>query len=232
MHNVRTYGIIVKNCVYIWAFLRFRQIFYQRLKMIIYDITPDIMRAQLYPGDSNPRTESRAKIKDGREYNLSDISMSLHTGAHIDAPLHYFEDGQSVDMLPPSKFVGRCVVREACGPITALWVEKNLPWDCKRLIIKCGSNGYLMDNAVFELCRFDIELVGIDSMSIAGEENEGSVHRELLNNGIAVLEGIDLTDIEPGEYFLFAPPLKIGGAEAAPCRALLIKGVIATEAQI
>lgn len=89
-----------------------------------------------------------------------------------------------------------------------------------------------MDNAVFELCRFNIELVGIDSVSIASEENEGSVHRELLNNGIAVLEGINLSGIAPGEYFLFAPPIKIGGAEAAPCRALLIKGIIATEAQL
>lgn len=200
--------------------------------MIIYDITPDIFSAKLYPGDSEPILESRAQIKTGSDYNLSDISMCLHTGAHIDAPLHFFDDGDSVDRLSPSKFVGRCVVREANGPITAEWIEKNLPWDCKRLIIKCDSNGYLMDNAVFELCRFNIELVGIDSVSIASEENEGSVHRELLNNGIAVLEGIDLTDIAPGEYFLFAPPIKIGGAEAAPCRALLIKGIIATEAQL
>lgn len=200
--------------------------------MIIYDITPDIFSAKLYPGDSEPILESRAQIKTGSDYNLSDISMCLHTGAHIDAPLHFLDDGDSVERLSPSKFVGRCVVREANGPITAEWIEKNLPWDCKRLIIKCDSNGYLMDNAVFELCRFNIELVGIDSVSIASEENEGSVHRELLNNGIAVLEGIDLTDIAPGEYFLFAPPIKIGGAEAAPCRALLIKGIIATEAQL
>lgn len=200
--------------------------------MIIYDITPDIFSTKLYPGDSEPILESRAQIKTGSDYNLSDISMCLHTGAHIDAPLHFLDDGDSVDRLSPSKFVGRCVVREANGPVTAEWIEKNLPWDCKRIIIKCDSNGYLMDNAVFELCRFNIELVGIDSVSIASEENEGSVHRELLNNGIAVLEGIDLTDIAPGEYFLFAPPIKIGGAEAAPCRALLIKGIIATEAQL
>lgn len=200
--------------------------------MIIYDITPDIFSVKLYPGDSEPVLKSCAEIKNGSEYNLSDISMCLHTGAHIDAPLHFLEDGESIDRVAVSKFVGRCVVREANGPVTAQWVEKNLPWDCKRLIIKCGSSGYLMDNAVFELCRFNIELVGIDSVSVASEENEGSVHRELLNNGIAVLEGIDLSGIAPGEYFLFAPPIKIGGAEAAPCRALLIKGIIATEAQL
>lgn len=92
--------------------------------MIIYDITPDIFSAKLYPGDSEPILESRAQIKTGSDYNLSDISMCLHTGAHIDAPLHFLDDGDSVDRLSPSKFVGRCVVREANGPITAEWIEK------------------------------------------------------------------------------------------------------------
>ena len=168
-------------------------------------------------------------MEDGEEYNLSNITMSLHTGAHIDAPLHFVENGDAVDKLSPSKFVGRCVVASADGPVTAKWIEENLPWDCRRLLIKCGAKGYLMDNAVSELCRFNIELVGIDSVSIAAPDNEGAVHRELMYNNIAILEGIDLKDIKDGEYFLFAAPIKIGGAEAAPCRALLIKGIIATE---
>lgn len=200
--------------------------------MIIYDITPDLFETDLYPGDPEPFLEAYKRMEDGSEYNLSGISMCLHTGAHIDAPLHFFEDGKSVDRLAVSKFTGRCVVAEASGPVTADWVEKNLPWDCKRLIIKCRSNGYLMDNAVSELCRFGLELVGIDAPSVAPPENEGSVHRELLNNNIAILEGIDLTNVGAGEYFLFAAPIKIGGAEAAPCRALLIKGIIATEAEL
>lgn len=197
--------------------------------MIIYDITPEIFNAPLYDGDTEPFIESVCRMEDGEEYNLSDITMSLHTGAHIDAPLHFVENGDAVDKLSPSKFVGRCVVASADGPVTAKWIEENLPWDCRRLLIKCGAKGYLMDNAVSELCRFNIELVGIDSVSIAAPDNEGAVHRELMYNNIAILEGIDLKDIKDGEYFLFAAPIKIGGAEAAPCRALLIKGIIATE---
>lgn len=197
--------------------------------MVIYDITPEIFNAPLYDGDTEPFIESVCSMEDGDEYNLSDITMSLHTGAHIDAPLHFVENGAAIDKLPPSKFVGRCIVASANGPVTAKWIEENMPWDCRRLLIKCGSKGYLMDNAVSELCRFNIELVGIDSVSIAAPDNEGAVHRELMYNNIAVLEGIDLKDIKDGEYFLFAAPIKIGGAEAAPCRALLIKGIIATE---
>lgn len=199
--------------------------------MKIYDITPDILCARLYPGDSMPRLERRAKIADGNEYNLSDISMCLHTGAHIDAPLHYFDDGESVGELPVSAFCGPCCVREASGPVTAQWVERSLPWNCKRLIIKCAGSGYLMDNAVYEICRFDIKLIGIDSLSVGSPENEGAVHRELLNNGIALLEGIDLSGVPAGDYFLFAAPLNIACAEAAPCRALLIEGITARESE-
>lgn len=197
--------------------------------MTVFDISPDILNAKLYSGDTQPLIKRVCRMEDGEEYNLSELSMCMHTGAHIDAPLHFVEDGAAIDELPVEKFIGRCVVASANGPVTAQWIEKNMPWNCKRLLIKCNGNGYLMDNAVHELCRFNIELVGIDSLSVAAEDNEGSVHRELMYNNIAILEGIDLSKVQDGEYFLFAAPIKAGGAEAAPCRALLIKGISATE---
>ncbi|MCH5316470.1 MAG: cyclase family protein [Eubacterium sp.] len=196
--------------------------------MIFFDISPDILSAKLYGEDTPPRLESVCDMSAGDVYNLSDITMCLHTGAHIDAPLHFVEDGEPVDRLPLEKFIGKCTVASANGPITAQWIEKNMPWNCKKLLIKCGGNGYLMDNAVFELCRFDLDLVGIDALSIAPEDNEASVHRELMYNDIAILEGIDLSKVDDGDYFLFAAPIKIGDAEAAPCRALLIKGLLAS----
>ena len=199
--------------------------------MKIFDISPNILEAPVYPGDPKPRLEALEKIESGAQYNLSRLEMCCHTGAHIDAPLHYFDDGESVGKLPVSAFCGPCCVREASGPVTAQWVERSLPWNCKRLIIKCAGSGYLMDNAVYEICRFDIKLIGIDSLSVGSPENEGAVHRELLNNGIALLEGIDLSGVPAGDYFLFAAPLNIACAEAAPCRALLIKGITACESE-
>lgn len=197
--------------------------------MKIFDISPDIFKTPVYPGDSLPSIKVVNSIKDGDEYNLSDIAMCLHTGAHIDAPFHFLQSGKSVDELPLQKFIGNCVVKSANSPITAKWIKDNLPCNCKRLLIKCDASEYLMDDAVAELCRNNIELVGINLLSVASEENEGSVHRELMKNNIAILEGIDLSEINDGEYFLVAAPLKIGGAEAAPCRAFLIEGIIVTD---
>lgn len=196
--------------------------------MVIYDISPDILSARLYGDDTPPKLERVCDMEQGSIYNLSDITMCLHTGAHIDAPLHFVADGAAIGDMPAQKFIGRCTVASAKGPITAQWIEKNMPWNCKKLLIKCGGNGYLMDNAVFELCRFNLDLVGIDALSVASEENEDRVHRELMYNDIAILEGIDLSNVEDGEYFLFAAPIKIGEAEAAPCRAILIKGLYAS----
>ncbi len=197
--------------------------------MKIFDISPDIFNTPVYPGDSLPSIKVVNSIKNGNEYNLSDITMCLHTGAHIDAPFHFLQNGASVDELPLQKFIGSCVVRSADSPITAEWIKDNLPYNCKRLLIKCGGSEYLMDDAAVELCHRNVELVGINSLSVASEENEGSVHRELMKNNIAILEGIDLSEINDGEYFLVATPIKIGGAEAAPCRAFLIEGIIVTE---
>lgn len=197
--------------------------------MEIFDISPDIFNTPVYPGDSLPSIKIINSIKDGDEYNLSDVAMCIHTGAHIDAPFHFLEDGLTIDELSLQKVVGNCVVKSAGSPITAKWIKDNLPCNCKRLLIKCGGNEYLMDDAVAELCQRGVELVGIDSLSVASEENEGSVHRELMKNNIAILEGIDLSEINDGEYFLVAAPIKIGGAEAAPCRAFLIKGIIVME---
>ncbi len=193
--------------------------------MKIYDISPEISEKSDFDNIESPSLEKICSIETGNEFNMSKINMCLHFGSHIDAPLYCFDDGDEVSKLPLDKFVGPCVVAEADGLITAEWVEKNLPWDCKRLIIKTGGKGSLMDNAVFEITRFNIDLIGIDRKSIAEDGFEGSVHRELLKNDIAILEGLDLTDVAPGNYFLFAAPIKIKNAEAAPCRALLIKEV-------
>ena len=78
-------------------------------------------------------------------------------------------------------------------------------------------------SAAFALVNIGVELVGIDAISVAPEDDEESVHRELMSAGIAVLEGLVLRHVQSGSYTLVALPMKIDGVEAAPCRAILLK---------
>lgn len=195
--------------------------------MKIFDISRDILSAEVYPGDPEPRLKKVAEIEKGAEYNLSEISMCLHNGTHIDAPLHFFSDGSDISSVDPTAFVGPCVVVEVPeGIITGAIVERYFPRNTKRIIIKSNGKAFLHETAATILSVLGCYLVGTDAQTIETAESGGRTHRALLADNIAILEGLDLKNIKEGDYFLVAPPLKIEGAEAAPCRALLISDYI------
>lgn len=195
--------------------------------MKIFDISKDILTAEVYPGDPEPRLKKVADIEKGAEYNLSEISMCLHNGTHIDAPLHFFSDGSDISSVDPTAFVGPCVVVEVPeGIITGDIVERYFPRNTKRILIKSNGKAFLHETAATILSVLGCYLVGTDAQTIETAESGGRTHRALLTDNIAILEGLDLKNVQEGDYFLAAPPLKIGGAEAAPCRALLISDYI------
>lgn len=195
--------------------------------MKIFDISKDILTAEVYPGDPEPKIKKVADINEGADYNLSEISMCLHNGTHIDAPLHFFNDGEDISSVDPSAFVGPCVVIEVPeGIITGAIVDRYFPRNTKRILIKSNGKAFLHETAATELAVLGCYLVGTDAQTIETAESGGRTHRALLADNIAILEGLDLKNIKEGDYFLVAPPLKIEGAEAAPCRALLISDYI------
>lgn len=195
--------------------------------MKIFDISKDVLTAEVYPGDPEPRLNKLANINDGADYNLSEISMCLHNGTHIDAPLHFLDGGDDITAVDPSAFVGPCVVIEVPeGIITGAIVDRYFPRNTKRILIKSSGKAFLHETAATELAVLGCYLVGTDAQTIETEESGGRTHRALLTDNIAILEGLDLSEIQEGDYFLVAPPLKIEGAEAAPCRALLISDYI------
>lgn len=195
--------------------------------MKIFDISKDILSAEVYPGDPEPKLRRVADINDGADYNLSELSMCLHNGTHIDAPLHFLDDGGDISSVDPAAFVGPCAVIEVPeGIITGDIVERYFPRNTKRILIKSNGKAFLHETAATVLAVLGCYLVGTDAGTIETAESGGRTHRSLLMDGIAILEGLDLSGIEEGNYFLVAPPLKIDGAEAAPCRALLISDYI------
>ncbi len=190
--------------------------------MHLIDITRDVSTADVYPGDPPTVLRQVQTIGDESDCNLSAIEMCLHAGTHVDAPLHFFEDGADVTQYDPEIFVGPCTVIEVHdSPITGEYINRRFPQTAERVLIKGGGEVTFMDSAAEEAAELPLRLIGTDAMSVGSYGNELRTHKAFLRAGIAILEGLDLTDVPAGSYFLIALPMKIGGAEGAPVRAVL-----------
>lgn len=191
--------------------------------MIIHDISRDTINTPVYDGDPETRTERIKSIDNGDSYNLSQISMSVHSGTHLDAPLHFCEDGKSIDNIRLNTFLGKCTVISVSGILTGEDMERLLPY-CKRRVLFHGEGKtFISHSAAIVLAASRVVLVGTDAPSIAPSFDEEKTHRELARAGIIILENLNLSAIDDGEYDLCAFPIKLGGLEAAPCRAIILE---------
>ena len=148
--------------------------------------------------------------------------MTPHAGTHIDAPLHCLRGGASADEIPLHNCYGACTIVTLEGILTGEDMDKLLPHCRKRLLIRGNGKASLELSAARVISDYKMLLIGIDAPSVAFNDQEAEVHRELLRGGTVILENIDLTDAPDGEYVLNALPLKLGSMEAAPTRAVLI----------
>lgn len=194
--------------------------------MKIYDISRELMSAPVFPGDTQPRLTKKYDASEGGVCNVSDIQMCLHNGTHIDAPRHYFEDKHDVVDLGINVFCGVCDVVTFDDHITGEDITEKVPEDCERLLIKSHGKARLTFYALMDLISTNIKLIGIDDVTIGIDNADSMVHKELLGNDIIILEGLDLSKIPDGRYVLVCEPIKIKGADAAPCRAVLLKDIM------
>lgn len=189
--------------------------------MKLYDITQEMFSSNVYPGDKAPVFRRISDMADGKICNITEIEQNAHNGTHVDAPRHFIRDGITIEQIPLETLIGDATVytfdHEAIGPedIRAL-KGKCAP----RLLLKGGS--WLDKGAAEALEELGIILVGVECQSMAEEKAPAAVHVEVLSRGIIGLEGLVLTDVPDGEYFLFAPPVKLGGSDGASCRAVLM----------
>ena len=191
--------------------------------MIIHDISRDTLTTPVYDGDPKPEVELLKNMEDMDDYNLSFIKMTTHTGTHIDAPLHFCEDGSPIDQLRLSTFYGKCTVITVEGILTGEDMERLLPYCKRRILFRGNGKTYLSHSAAIVLAESRVILVGTDAESIATPFDEVRPHRELARAGITVIENLNLSAIKDGEYDLCAFPVKLAGLEAAPCRAILFE---------
>ena len=196
--------------------------------MKIYDISQEVFKCEVYPGDPKPEKKSLSLMGKGEMYNLTSFSMCAHNGTHIDAPFHFINDGKTVDEISLESFVGMCYVIEYNKILNAddaiSIIEKAKIYGieaAKRILIKGSAVVSLEAAKVF--ATSGILLLGNESQTVGPVDAPMKVHQILLGANVVLLEGIRLKDVSEGAYFLNAAPLNLGGADGAPCRAILIE---------
>ena len=191
--------------------------------MTFYDISRDTLTAEVYTGDPETEFSFVRKIDNGDMFNLSKVNMCSHAGTHIDAPLHFDEDGNDIGKMKMSQFFGKCTVITIHGVLTGEDMDRLLPRCRKRIIFHGEGDAYISSSAAVVIAENKTLLVGTDAISIAPSFDEYRTHLELARGNVAVLENLYLNGVKDGEYTLSAFPVKLGGLEAAPCRAVLIE---------
>lgn len=202
----------------------------------LWDISPPVHAASpVFPGDARYSSVWAARIGPGCPVNVSTITLSPHTGAHADAPLHYDDAGAAVGALDLAPYLGPCRVIHAlgCGPLVQ-WAHiahavAGLP---PRVLVRtcaCAAVDHWDDalsayapDTVQRLADLGVLLIGIDTASIdpAASKTLAS-HQVIRRRGLRVLENLVLDDVPEGDYELIALPLKLTTADASPVRAVL-----------
>lgn len=208
--------------------------------MRIYDISigisPDL---PVWPGDPPVTLERVGEIAKGANSNVSRLVCGVHVGTHVDAPVHFLDGREGVELLSLKSLMGRAYVVELgdADVLDAATLQSaGIPPRTRRVLFKT-RNSMLWSGGVQEfredfvavdvsgaewLTQRGFHLVGVDYLSVAPFGESGPTHRILLEAGVVVVEGLDLSEVTQGRYALYCLPLKLMGSDGAPARAILV----------
>jgi len=206
----------------------------------IYDVTLTITpELPVWPGDPQVDLHRVSKMEAGDICNISHLTLGVHTGTHVDAPYHFLPGGGRVDGLPLDALIGPALVMEVpetCSAIGAAELQAaGLPGRVERVLLKSRNSALwarekefyqdfvaILPDAAEVLVAAGVRLVGMDYLSVAPFNNAVRTHEILLGAGVVLLEGLNLASVPAGLYDLYCLPLKLGGADGAPARTVLI----------
>jgi arylformamidase len=205
----------------------------------MYDVSLPLRAGGLvYPGDPPIRIGSHSAIARGDPANVSTLAFGSHTGTHVDAPRHFIEGDASVDQIPLARLIGPALVLDLVGTdpeIEADELKAHDLRDATRILLRTHNSDLLertefssmyrslaVDGAEYLLGR-GVVLVGIDYLSIErfGSEDH-PVHHLLLERGVVIVEGLNLSGVPAGSYQLWCLPLRLAGLDGAPARVVLV----------
>lgn len=205
--------------------------------MKIYDVSMEIYEDMIVYKN---KQEKRPKLRVAKDYITGNsyesvITMEMHTGTHIDAPLHMIEGGKTIESIGLEKLIRKCKVLDLTGIEDRITEEVLKEKEIQKgdfILLKTRNSFakefdfkfvYLEKSGAEYLKDVGVEGVGIDALGIERDQPGHETHKILLGQGVIIIEGLQLKEVEEGEYTLYAPPLKIRNVEAAPARVILIK---------
>jgi arylformamidase len=209
--------------------------------MVIHDISLPISETLVvWPGDPAIRITQPSHLDKGDKATVSRLDMGAHTGTHVDAPCHFIQGGLGIDSLDLNTLVGPALVVDV--PVNgnlSVEVLKGLaiPPQTQRVLFRTSNSklwakgepafskdfvGITADGAQW-LVDFGVRLVGVDYLSVAPFGQSVPTHQTLLNAGVIIVEGLNLSAIRAGIYTLVCLPLKLVGIDGSPARSILIE---------
>lgn len=208
---------------------------------MILDVSLGVSASMLtWPGDPPVQVDPAKRIAKGDEANVSELRLGTHTGTHVDPPFHFIDGAPTAEALDLDVLIGPAVVADLRGAGPAIEPadldELKLPEGTTRLLFRTpNSELWTRDDVTFPdsytaltpdgaawCIERGIKLVGTDFLSIEQRGARGHpTHVTLLRAGAIILEGLDLSRVEPGTYDLCVLPMKIVGGDGAPARAIL-----------
>ena len=208
----------------------------------IYDISVALRTGGLvYPGNPAISVTQQQAISQGAGANVSRIDMGSHTGTHVDAPKHFFDDGAGVDALSLDVLTGPCRLLAFSDAVMSIGEAELRAHDLTgvtRVLLKTRNSAWLAsgstefhtdytyvapDGAEY-LAAIGVTLVGVDYLSVEQfHSGHHRTHRTLLERGIIIVEGLQLSEPPAGRYALYCLPVNFAGLDGAPCRAILVE---------
>jgi arylformamidase len=203
----------------------------------IYDVTMPIFSGMPVYKNKPEKQPSFERVQSGY-VSESRVRLDVHTGTHVDAPLHMIENGPTLETIPVERLVGPCRVidlTDVTDGITREDLEKREIQPGEFVLFKTKNSFdeafnyefiYVKENAARYLAEKQIKGVGIDSLGIERSQPGHPTHKTLFEHDIVVIEGLRLRHVPEGSYFLVAAPLHLTGTDAAPARVLLFEGLL------
>jgi arylformamidase len=204
--------------------------------MKIYDITAPVFEGMpVYK--NKPEKQPTFERVTNAHVTETRMSLDVHTGTHMDAPLHMMNDGETIETIELEKIVGACKVLDLTRVEDGITKEDLSSFDIQKgdfLLFKTSNSFdeefnfefvYLKEDGAQYLAELDIRGLAIDALGVERSQEGHPTHKALFSKDIVVIEGVRLKDVPEGEYFMVAAPLKLIGTDASPARVLLFEGI-------